>query len=77
MLMPKVSSDFAIVDIKRGRKKLSKMMPRGSNHLPKSERIPVLIEGWISHQHSGDDGTSIEFGVDVKRVSFATIVDKE
>lgn len=73
MLMPKITSDFALLDVKKGRKALAKMMPPGSNSLPKDKRIPVLIEGWISHRHGDDDGTSIEFGVDVKRVSFTCL----
>ena len=63
-----ISSDFAILDVKRGRKKLAKKMPPGSDSLPDDQRIPVTIHGFISHRHSGDDGVSIEFGVDVEKV---------
>lgn len=64
----KLESDFALLDVKRGRKALAKRMPPGSNSLPKDKRIPVTIRGYISHRHGADDGTSIEFGVDVTSV---------
>ena len=64
----KIKSNFAILDVEHGRKKLAKMMPKGSISLPKGKRITVVIHGWISHRHGSDDGTSIEFGVDVDRV---------
>ena len=64
----KLKSDFAVLDVKRGRKELAKMMPPGSNRLPDDERIPVVIRGFISHQHGNDDGESIEFGIDVTNV---------
>ncbi|MBK9496455.1 MAG: hypothetical protein IPO08_18510 [Xanthomonadales bacterium] len=70
--MPKipksVSSDFVILDVKRGRHALSKCMPAGSAGLAAQDRIPVVIYGFISHQWGCDDGISIEFGVDVERV---------
>lgn len=64
----KLQSDFALLDVKHGRKGLAKMMPPGSQSLPKEKRIPVVIRGYISHRHGADDGTSIEFGVDVTSV---------
>ena len=64
----KIKSTFAILDVQNGRKLLAKRMLPGSRSLPKGERIPVVIHGWISHRHGNDDGTSIEFGVDVDRV---------
>ena len=64
----KLHSKFAILDVTKGRKALEKIMPEGSQNLPKKDRIPVTISGFISHQHSGDDGVSIEFGVDVTSV---------
>lgn len=69
----KLQCTFALLDVMRGRRKLAAMMPPGSKHLPKSERIPVTIHGYISHQHGGDDGTSIEFGVDVERVDVGKV----
>jgi len=64
----KLQSDFALLDVKRGRKALDKMMPPGSQPLSKRDRIPVIIRGFISHRHGADDGISIEFGVDVTSV---------
>lgn len=64
----KLQSKFAILDVMRGRKSLDAMMPPGSKSLPKHQRIPVVIHGYISHRHGSDDGTSMEFGVDVTRV---------
>lgn len=64
----KLKSNFAILDVESGRKQLAKMMPPGSQSLPKEKRIPVVIRGFISHRHGADDGTSIEFGVDVTSV---------
>ena len=62
----KLISNFAILDVQgSGRHKLAERMPPGSRRLPKEERIPVVITGFIDHQHGSDDGISIEFGVDV------------
>jgi len=48
------------------------MMPPGSQSLQKDARIPVTIEGFISHRHGNDDGVSIEFGVDVTSVKLGS-----
>lgn len=66
--MKKLHSDFALLDVKHGRKQLDKLMPPGSQRLPDNERIPVTIIGYISHRWGHDDGVSIEFGVDVENV---------
>ena len=55
----KIDSDFALLDVKRGRVKLAKRINAGET------RIPVTIRGYITTVHSNDDGTSIEFQVDV------------
>jgi len=73
----KLQSKYAILDVMRGRKGLSKIMPPGSNHLPHAERIPVVITGYISHQHGSDDGTSIEFGVDVESVEVGSTQEED
>jgi hypothetical protein len=52
----KISSDFAILDVKNGRVALAKRINRG-------ERVPVTIRGYIDTVHSNDDGTSIEFSL--------------
>jgi hypothetical protein len=64
----KLQSTFALLDVMRGRRALDKLMPPGSQSLPKDKRIPVTIKGFISHRHGDDDGVSIEFGVDVTSV---------
>lgn len=64
----KLQSEFALLDVKRGRKTLAKMMPKDGTYLPMDQRIPIVIVGFISHQHGCDDGTSIEFGVEVTSV---------
>jgi hypothetical protein len=68
----KLQSNFALLDVKRGRKTLDRMIDRNgksgaeTHDLP--ERIPVVIHGWITHRHGHDDGESQEFGVAVERV---------
>ena len=69
----KLTSRFALLDVEDGRKQLAKRMPPDFKPLPKRERIPVVIHGWISCRHGVDNGTSIEFGVDVDRVE---VLDK-
>ena len=62
----KLNSTFAILDVKGvGRRKLAERMPPGSQRLPDAEHIPVVISGFITHQHGNDDGESIEFGIEV------------
>jgi hypothetical protein len=58
--VPKTTSDFVLIDVKRGRHKLAKLV---EDH---KHKIPVTITGYIIGTWSGDDGTSIEFEVDVK-----------
>lgn len=58
--MPRsINSDFAILDVKRGRVELARRVNKGDN------RIPVTIRGYIVSQHGNDDGTSIEFEIEV------------
>lgn len=58
----RINSDFAILDVKRGRVELARRVNRG-------ERIPVTIRGYIDAVNSQDDGTSIEFALtDVEAV---------
>lgn len=54
--MKKISSDFALLDVKVGRAALAKRVRAG-------ERVPVTIRGYIDTVHSRDDGTSIEFAL--------------
>jgi len=55
----KINSDFAILDVKRGRVELARRVNKGET------RIPVTIRGYITDVNSRDDGTSIEFAIDV------------
>lgn len=50
------TSDYASIDIKRGRRSLLKLTERGY-------RIPVVVTGYITGPGTGDDGTSIEFEI--------------
>lgn len=61
MKLPKIYSGVAFLDVKSGRKTLSKIVEK--------KPVPVTIKGFITCQASGDDGESIEFQVDVKKVS--------
>lgn len=55
-------SHFAILDVKAGRKALAKRVAKG-------QRIPVTIRGFIVSRWGDDDGTSIEFSLDVTSVT--------
>lgn len=71
MATPNISSDFAILDVKKGRKKLKKHFD-GRPHMgvcPEELRIPVVIRGYIDGVNGRDDGTSQEFTVIVERLS--------
>jgi hypothetical protein len=62
-----MKSTFAILDVTTGRKALAKHFadrPR-LGKCPEHLRIPVVISGYIDGQWGDDDGTSIEFGVEV------------
>ncbi len=62
MSAPKVGKiTFAIVDVKAGRKALAKIVEK-HNH-----RIPITLSGYLVSTWSGDDGTSQEFEMDVRR----------
>ena len=65
-----VTCDFAIIDVKRGRTVLANHFrdrPR-VGPCPPELRIPVKLTGYIEAQHSGNDGVSIEFSVDVTSI---------
>lgn len=61
----KLQSDFAILDVRRGRKKLSKHLDNNGGH------VPVTIVGWVTGVWGSDDGTSQEFSVVVHYVDVA------
>jgi len=59
--VPAISSDFSILDVKKGRKALEKLLGirNGDYH------VPVTITGFIKCAWGSDDGRSTEFAVDV------------
>jgi hypothetical protein len=67
----KTTSTFAILDVKRGRATLRNLV-KGHKH-----KIPVTIEGYITGDWSGDDGTSIEFEVQVTKHSLGVPIKCE
>lgn len=60
----KITSDFAILDVKKGRNKLLK-------HIDNGGVIEVVIRGTIDSCWSNDDGISREFQVDVTDVTLS------
>lgn len=67
----KLSSDFAILDIKKGRAGLARWFNARPliGVCPPKLRVHVIIEGYISHIQSNDDGTSQEFSVVVEKLT--------
>lgn len=65
----RLKSDFAILDVTTGRKKLADHFG-GVSQLDRLSvlKVPVVIHGFIDDQWGGDDGTSIEFSVEVTKV---------
>lgn len=70
---PAIVTDFALVDIKQGRKAVAKLI--ANDH-----RIPVTLTGYLM-PHAGnignDDGTSIEFAMCVEKAEFGTPVKRK
>lgn len=64
-------SDFAILDVKRGRATLRNLV---KNH---TKKIPVTIEGFITSDWSRDDNVSVEFQVDVTKLTTGVPVAQE
>ena len=62
-------SDFAIIDVKSGRKALAKRIARG-------EKVRILIDMVIDCQHGRDDGISIEFNGEVQSVKQFRRIEK-
>ena len=59
-----ISSDFAILDVKKGRAKLAKYFK------DKKPALAVTIEAEILYPSGTDDGVSTEFAMFVKSVVF-------
>ncbi|CCV12956.1 hypothetical protein [Mesorhizobium sp. STM 4661] len=62
----KISSGFALLDVKSGRDELNAHFATG----PKTP-IPVTITGFTTGIWSDDDGVSREFGIDVRELTTA------
>jgi hypothetical protein len=60
----KLQSDYAILDVKHGRKQLTKRF--GPTKPP--AKIPVVITGYIDGIFGNDDGVSREFNVTVEKL---------
>lgn len=62
-----LKSDFALLDVKKGRKKLFGLLGFTPNGPRPNEdrRVPVTITGFIVGAHGEDDGVSREFQVEV------------
>lgn len=58
----RIASEFAMIDVKKGRRELARAVRDGQ------VRIPVTLVGFITGPYGQDDGMSIEFEVDVKKV---------
>lgn len=68
----KLKSDFALLDVRHGRRQLDKMITKGGKGHDLPERIPVVIHGYITGRWGSDDGTSQEFEVQVTKVETAS-----
>lgn len=69
----KISSGFALIDVKDGRNELAKHFksrPR-LGPCPEKLRVPVTITGYIDAVWGDDDGESREFSVTVESVGIA------
>jgi len=59
-MIMKIQSNFALLDVKHGRKGLEKALSKGP--------IPVTITGNLTGVWGNDDGESVEFEVEVTKV---------
>ena len=68
MKTPKIRTIFAIVDVTKGRHVLARHFEArpAMGLCPPELRIPIVLRGYLSGQNSRDDGTSIEFTMDVE-----------
>lgn len=65
-----ISSDFAILDVKKGRGVLHKHFEKAPTmgRCPEELRIPVVIHGYIDGVWGNDDGVSREFSLSVEKI---------
>lgn len=66
--LPRISSGFAILDVKNGRNALHKHLMGRDRQRREPYRVPVTIQGFIISPWGGDDGISREFEIDVTSV---------
>jgi hypothetical protein len=59
----KLTSNFALLDVKQGRKTLRKVVGRHTH------KVPVTVQAFIVGEWSDDDGVSIEYELDVQSVT--------
>lgn len=59
---PKFKSTYAILDVQQGRNALRKFLAANAG-------LPVVIHAIITDPYGHDDGTSIEFNVEVVKVT--------
>ena len=67
----KLTSDFALLDVKKGRKALAK------HFSDKKGPIPVVIHAELIRRFGDDDGTSIEFEMKVTHLEVFDVEEKE
>lgn len=70
MTIPKIKSDYALLDVKVGRSRLARHFDSRPvwGECPQDLRVPVTITGYIDCVFGGDDGVSQDFGVVVTSV---------
>lgn len=70
----KFTSDFALLDVTKGRKKLEKHFEKRPciGACPEPMRVPVVITGYIDSVYGRCDGESQEFTVTVTDLKVGT-----
>ena len=68
MKPPRIKSTYAIVDVMKGRHALTR-------YLKANEGLPVTIYGVLTDPFGSDDGTSIEFCMDVSKIEISPTPD--
>ena len=72
-MISRIQSEFAILDVKRGRHALRKRLWNRIKTHPYEEPVKVVIEGVLGDIPWGsDDGTSQEFSISVTKVRVIT-----
>ncbi|ODP39240.1 hypothetical protein [Sphingomonas turrisvirgatae] len=58
---PRIRSSYGILDVEQGRKALAR-------YLQANAGLPVVIHAVLTDPYGGDDGTSIEFNMQVVKI---------